>query len=110
MYVHSGIHFYRYFNEFEKINTHIYIVFQIDKNITILIILNTVIWLSLQIVTLTYYVRTAVIVYLTPNFLGYEPAGLTLHPPPPKWSRVGSFFSYGCLVPPKIFPKKKWIL
>ena len=43
MYVHSGIHFYRYFNEFEKINTHIYVVFQIDKNITILIILNTVI-------------------------------------------------------------------
>ena len=35
--------FYRYFNEFEKINTHIYIVFQIDKNITILIIHNTVI-------------------------------------------------------------------
>ena len=31
------------FNEFEKINTHIYIVCQIDKNIRILIILNTVI-------------------------------------------------------------------
>ena len=36
MYVHSGMHFCRYFNEFEKINTHIYIVFQIDKNITVL--------------------------------------------------------------------------
>ena len=35
--------FCRYFNEFEKINTHIYIVFQIDKNITILTIFNTVI-------------------------------------------------------------------
>ena len=33
----------RYFNEFEIINTHIYIVFQIDKNITILTIFNTVI-------------------------------------------------------------------
>ena len=33
----------RYFNEFEKINTHIYIVFQIDKNITILTIFNAVI-------------------------------------------------------------------
>ena len=53
MYVHSGIHFCRYFNEFEKINTHIYIVFQIDKNITILIILNAVIRLSIQIGTLT---------------------------------------------------------
>ena len=31
------------FNEFEKINTHIYIVFEIDKNITILTIFNTVI-------------------------------------------------------------------
>ena len=39
--------------------------------------------------------------------LGYEPAGLTVHPHPKKWSRVGSFFSYGCLVPPKFFPKKK---
>ena len=27
--------------------------------------------------------------------------------PPPEWSRVGSFFSYGCLVSPKFFPKKK---
>ena len=44
MYVHSGMHFCRYFNEFEKINTHIiYIVLQIDKNITILTIFNTVI-------------------------------------------------------------------
>ena len=31
------------YNEFEKINTHIYCVFQIDKNITILTIFNTVI-------------------------------------------------------------------
>ena len=43
MYVQSGMHFCRLFNEFEKINTHIYIVFQIDKNITILTIFNTVI-------------------------------------------------------------------
>ena len=35
--------FCRYFNESEKINTHIYIVFQIDKNITILTNFSTVI-------------------------------------------------------------------
>ena len=30
------------------------------------------------------------------NILGYEPAGLTMHPPPPpKRSRVGSFFRIG---------------
>ena len=39
--------------------------------------------------------------------LGYEPADLTVHPPPPKRSRVGSFFSHRCLVPPKIFPQRK---
>ena len=53
MYVHSGMHFGRSFNVFEKINTLIYIVFQIDKNMTILTIFSTVIELSLQIVTLT---------------------------------------------------------
>ena len=37
-----GCIFGRYFNEFEKINTPIYIVFQIDKNITILTIFSTV--------------------------------------------------------------------
>ena len=35
--------FGRYFNEFEKINTPIYIAFQIDKIITILTIFSTVI-------------------------------------------------------------------
>ena len=30
-----------------------------------------------------------------------------VHPPPPEKSRVGSFFSHGCLVPPNFFPKKK---
>ena len=69
MYVHSGMHFCRYFNEFEKINTHIYIVFQIEKNITILTIFNS----YLTVLTNSYTdffisVRTAVIVYLTPNF------------------------------------------
>ena len=43
MYVHMGCIFGRYFKELEKINTHIYIVFQIDKNITILTIFSTVI-------------------------------------------------------------------
>ena len=36
----------------------------------------------------------------------YEPAGLTVHPPP-KRSRVDSFFSHRCLVPPKFFPQEK---
>ena len=44
------------------------------------------------------YVNT----HLQPEHLGYEPANLTVHPPPPKLLRVGSFFSYRCLV----FPKK----
>ena len=39
--------------------------------------------------------------------IGYEPADLTVHPPPPKRSRVGSFFSHRCLVPPKFFPQRK---
>ena len=43
IHVRTLMHFCRYFNEFEKINTHIYIVFQIDKNITIFTIFNTVI-------------------------------------------------------------------
>ena len=38
--------------------------------------------------------------------IGYEPADLTVHPPP-KPSRVGSFFSHRCLVPPKFFPQRK---
>ena len=28
-------------------------------------------------------------------------------PPPPKRSRVGSFFGHRCLVPPNFFPKEK---
>ena len=40
------------------------------------------------------------------TLLGYEPADLTVHPPP-KRSRVGSFFSHRCLVPPKFFPQRK---
>ena len=27
--------------------------------------------------------------------LGYEPAGIAVHPPPPERSRVGSFRSFG---------------
>ena len=30
--------------------------------------------------------------------LGYEPADLTVHPPPLELPRLGSFFSYRCLV------------
>ena len=29
------------------------------------------------------------------NVLGYEPADLTMHPPPPELPRVGSFFRIG---------------
>ena len=39
--------------------------------------------------------------------LGYEPADLTVHPPPPELPRVGSFFSYRCLVFPKKCPQRK---
>ena len=38
--------------------------------------------------------------------LGYEPADLTV-PPPPELPRVGSFFSYRCLVFPKKCPQRK---
>ena len=39
--------------------------------------------------------------------IGYEPAYLTVHPPPPELPRVGSFFSYRCLVFPKKCPQRK---
>ena len=39
--------------------------------------------------------------------IGYEPADLTVHPPPKKRSRVGSFFTHRCLVSPKFFPQRK---
>ena len=42
--------------------------------------------------------------------VGYELADLTVHPPPPKLSRVGSFFSYRCLVFPKNVLKGKPVL
>ena len=43
------------------------------------------------------------------SIFGYEPADLTVHPLPPKRSRVGSFFPHTCrcLVPPKFCPKEK---
>ena len=41
------------------------------------------------------------------NNIGYEPADLTVHPPPPELPRVGSFFSYRCLVFPKKCPQRK---
>ena len=39
--------------------------------------------------------------------IGYEPADLTVHPPPTELPRVGSFFSYRCLVFPKKCPQRK---
>ena len=49
--------------------------------------------------------------YNETTFIGYEPADLTVHPPPPpELPRVGSFFSYRCLVFPKKCPQMKaWI-
>ena len=41
-----------------------------------------------------------------PIIVGYEPADLTVHPPP-ELPRVGSFFSYRCLVFPKKCPQRK---
>ena len=41
------------------------------------------------------------------SIIGYEPADLTVHPPPPELPRVGSFFSYRCLVFPKKCPQRK---
>ena len=38
--------------------------------------------------------------------IGYEPAGLTVHPPQNDRGWV-HFFSDGCLVPPKFFPQRK---
>ena len=37
----------------------------------------------------------------------YEPAELTVHPPPPKMIEGGFIFSHRCLVPSKFFPKEK---
>ena len=48
-------------------------------------------------------------VYCSPLtiLIGYEPADLTVHPPPPELPRVGSFFSYRFLVFPKKCPQRK---
>ena len=40
------------------------------------------------------------------TLLGYEPAGLTVHPPPRMIKGGFLFFSHGCLVPPNFFLKK----
>ena len=46
------------------------------------------------------------IIMYTHMYIGYEPADLTVHPPP-ELPRVGSFFSYRCLVFPKNVLKGK---
>ena len=42
------------------------------------------------------------------GMLGYDPANLTVHPPPfpKKTMKSGFIFSHRCLVSPKIFPKE----
>ena len=62
--------FGRYFNEFEKINTPIFIVFQIDKKHNNF---DHFWYIYLTVLTNSYidffiHVRTALMVYLTPNF------------------------------------------
>ena len=47
-------------------------------------------------------IRTFVLYLL----IGYEPADLTVHPPP-RMIEGGFIFLYGCLVSPKFFPPKK---
>ena len=54
---------------------------------------------------ISIYMRTNYLRYLA-NIIGYEPADLTVHPPP-ELPRVGSFFSYRCLVFPKKCPQRK---
>ena len=39
--------------------------------------------------------------------IGYEPAGLTMHPPPQNDRGWVHFFSHRCLVLPKFFPQTK---
>ena len=71
--------------------------------ITILIYLKTVLLAALRMLVIVIFIVGIVI----DTHIGYEPADLTVHPPPPKRSRVGSFFSHRCLVPPKFFPQRK---
>ena len=54
------------------------------------------------------YVMELSIIYIAiaDVYISYEPADLTVHPPP-ELPRVGSFFSYRCLVFPKKCPQRK---
>ena len=56
-----------------------------------------------------YYQRPNMMKFLDlmTSVIGYEPADLTVHPPPPELPRVGSFFPYRCLVFPKKCPQRK---
>ena len=55
-----------------------------------------------------YFPTVELIQNTPPTLIGYEPADLTVHPPPKKKrSRVGSFCSHRCLVSPNIFPQRK---
>ena len=54
----------------------------------------------------TVFSKRSSLLNLQSLLIGYEPADLTMHPPS-KRSRVGSFLSHKCLVPPKFFPQRK---
>ena len=47
------------------------------------------------------------VIHLDISLVGYEPADLTVHPPPPELPRVGSLFLYRCLVFPKKCPQRR---
>ena len=56
-----------------------------------------------------YFPTVELIQNTPPTLIGYEPADLTVHPPPKKKNDRGwvHFFSHRCLVSPKIFPQRK---
>ena len=61
--------------------------------------------IMLEILRIKFAPNTDLAAKLT---VGYEPGDLTVHPPPPpELPRVGSFFSYRCLVFPKKCPQRK---
>ena len=61
----------------------------------------------LPVITITAITTTSNISMIHTLLLGYEPADLTVHPPLPELLRVGSCFSYRCLVFPEKCPQMK---
>ena len=55
-------------------------------------------YMSFKALKITYRLITFLNLNKEMKLIGYEPADLTVHPPPPELPRVGSFFLYRCLV------------